>query len=443
MKGLLTMTRGEKITWIFFAATSMQLAFQQPSLILMPGERTNLFSGLWCFLTLMVAILCRRPGSIRLKSPEFLISLSLTVMAVLSGLCSITPFSSSLRVLVLLASGLGGFWCARLLLDSPANQQRFQGLCLLLFAGIVLLSLAGYYASSSTSEGGRIYYFLRVHPQPLTSMILLLSFAPLALLRQASSPLIWAGIILLGLGFAALCLSMTVSVVLIPIVLVVLGTIMGTIRLKHLLLVLIPLVVTVGLFRHQIPWSKLTNKAHLHYRLENYAFSWHIAKQHPLLGIGVRAPRENFLAGYQLAHPYVSHETFAENLADIVSADNNFLTLMTGLGLPFVITYSAAVIMLLVKLVGLAYHPPPGLAIHPLLLLFPVVVGLVQFQLFDGLLFPQNCWFFHIFLGLIPLSTPARQGQEEIAPRHGCPPPPEPTTKGSARVMGTATPGFH
>jgi hypothetical protein len=26
----------------------------------------------------------------------------------------------------------------------------------------------------------------------------------------------------------------------------------------------------------------------------------------------------------------------------------------------------------------------------------------VHFQLFDGLLFPQSCWFFHLLLGLIP-----------------------------------------
>ena len=51
------MTRSEKIIWIFFAATSCQLAFQFPSCLLVAGERTNLFSGLLCFLTLIVAVM--------------------------------------------------------------------------------------------------------------------------------------------------------------------------------------------------------------------------------------------------------------------------------------------------------------------------------------------------------------------------------------------------
>ena len=50
----------------------------------------------------------------------------------------------------------------------------------------------------------------------------------------------------------------------------------------------------------------------------------------------------------------------------------------------------------------LAFKPPAGLFLHPLVLLFPLTVALVHFQLFDGLLFPQNCWFFHLLLGLIP-----------------------------------------
>jgi hypothetical protein len=35
-------------------------------------------------------------------------------------------------------------------------------------------------------------------------------------------------------------------------------------------------------------------------------------------------------------------------------------------------------------------------------LLLPLTMGLVHFQFFDGLLFPQSCWFFNLLLGLIP-----------------------------------------
>jgi len=38
-----------------------------------------------------------------------------------------------------------------------------------------------------------------------------------------------------------------------------------------------------------------------------------------------------------------------------------------------------------------------------LLCFLTLTIGLVHFQIFDGLLFPQGCWFFSLLLGLIPL----------------------------------------
>src|SRR5208337_2630422 len=78
------MTRAEKVIWLLFAATSSQLAFQWPYVVLMPGERTNLFSGLLCFLTLAAVWISKR-GALVYKSPEFLVSAALTLMAVVSA----------------------------------------------------------------------------------------------------------------------------------------------------------------------------------------------------------------------------------------------------------------------------------------------------------------------------------------------------------------------
>ena len=84
------MTRTEKIIWLFFAATSLQLAFLQPYIILVPGEHSNLFSGLLCFLSLIGGPdLCGR-GAIRFRSPEFLISVALVVLGVVSAFNSLT-----------------------------------------------------------------------------------------------------------------------------------------------------------------------------------------------------------------------------------------------------------------------------------------------------------------------------------------------------------------
>ena len=55
----------------------------------------------------------------------------------------------------------------------------------------------------------------------------------------------------------------------------------------------------------------------------------------------------------------------------------------------------------------MAFRPPPGLVLPPLALLCSLALALVHWQLYDGLLFAQNSWFFHILLGLIPVATTA------------------------------------
>jgi hypothetical protein len=399
------MTRAEKVIWVFFAATSCQLALQRPSFLLLAGDRANLFSGLLCFLTLIVAVVYSKRGAINLRSPEFWISVALAVMAVISGLCSLTPLSSSLRVFVLLASGLGGFWCARILLNTLANQRRFQWLCFFMLAGMVLLSLVGYLSAGSIDR------FLPYHTHPLTNVMLLLSFAPLALLYHKSRPLMVMSLILLGLCYVALCLSERISVVFIPLGVFLVGAAWGALRWKYLVLIAVIMAMVVGVFHQKIIWHKLS-LAYPYYRVENFPFSWSIAKKHPWFGIGLRAPRREFLQDYQVKYPGVTQEQFAETVDKIVSADNLFLTFMVGLGFPFTLTYLTVLGILLARLIRLAFRPPAGLFFQPLVLLFPLTVALVHFQLFDGLLFPQSCWFFHLLLGLIPLrgGNPASAG---------------------------------
>ena len=389
------MTRSEKIIWIFFAATCCQLALQRPSFLLVAGERSNLFSGLLCLLTLIVAVAWSPRGAINPRSPEFLISAGLAVIAMISGLLSLTPLASSFRVFVLLASGLGGFWCARILLQNPNNQRLLQWFCCALLAAVVFLSLLGYLMT------GYIDRFLPYHTHSLTNVILLLSFAPLALLTRKSRPLMIMGSILLGVSYITLCLSERISVVFIPLGVFLVGAAFGALRWKYLVFICLVMALVVGAFHQKIIWHKLS-MAYPAYRVENFPFSWSIVKRHPWLGIGLRTPREQFVQDYQPSYPGITKKEFTRISRDIVSADNQFLTFMVGLGLPFTLTYLAALGMLLTRLVGLVPKPPPGLFLHPLVLLFPLTMGLVHFQFFDGLLFPQSCWFFHLLLGLIP-----------------------------------------
>ncbi len=397
------MTRTEKITWLFFGATSLQLAFLQPYIILAPGEHSNLFSALLCCLSLSVALVSMGRGALRFRSPEFLVSVVLVALGVASALNSLPLRSPSFRVAVLLASGLGGFWCARILLQTPENQRRFQWLCLVLLGGVLVLSLTGYLLRGEIQP-----LFFAGSNHPLTNLIFLLTFAPLTLLREKSRPLVLLGVTLLILSYAVLCLSQRLSVVLIPVGLGVAGLCFGTVRLKHVVAGLVVLGLIIGLFSHQILWFKLSQE-YPSYRIENYFFSWGIARQHPLLGIGLSSPRDRFLQDYQIKYPYENREKFAQELAIVHTPDNQLLTFLDGLGFPFTLIYFLAVLTLLVKLVGMAFRPPPGLYFPPLALLFPLAAALIHFQFYDGLLFPQSCWFFHILLGLIPLANAKRQ----------------------------------
>ena len=406
------MPRSEKVIWLFFAAASIQLAFLQPYIILVSREPTNLFSGLLCLLALAVALTFAGRSAIKFKSPEFLISAALLVLGVISAFNSPTPRSSFFRVAVMLASGLGGFWCARLLLNTPENQRRFQWLAIVLLSGIVFLSLTGYL------RYGQIEYFYNKEAahsiqtfsnHPITNMIMLLSFAPLALLWRKSRSLVLLGAVLLGLSYAALCLSQRLSMVLIPVGLGFLGLLLG-LRWKHLVPALLGIALIVGLAGHQILWHKAEPSTQC-YRIENFPFSWTIAKQHPLLGIGLKTPRENFLKDYQVRYTYTDKEQFSKDIASIISADNIFLTLMTGVGFPFLLCYLMALSVLLYKLVKMTLRPPPKYFFHPLVLLFPITAALLHYQFYDGLLFAQNCWFFHILLGLIPIGTGTKAGQ--------------------------------
>jgi hypothetical protein len=397
------LTRTEKITWLFFGAASLQLAFLHPYIILAPGERVNLFSGALCFLSLLVALLLAGRGAIRFRSPEFLVSAALVVLGVASALGNLPLRSPSFRVAVLLASGLGGFWCARLLLNTPENQRRFHWLCLVLLGGVLLLSLTGYLLTRQIH-----YFFSSGSNHPITNLIFLLSFAPLTLLREKSRPLVLLGIALLSLSYVVLCLSERLSVVFIPVGLGVAALLFGALRWKHLVAALLVIGLIIGLFSQQILWFKMS-RGYPTYRIENIFFSWDIARQHPFLGIGLSSHRDRFLKDYQIKYPYQTKEKFAEDVAKIVTPDNQILTFLAGLGFPFTIVYFLAVLTLLVKLVGMTFRPPPGLYFHPMALLFPLTAALIHYQLYDGLLFPQNCWFFHILLGLIPLAPATRK----------------------------------
>lgn len=387
----------ERLVWLLFCATCLQLAFLFPYIVLVPGVRANLFSGALCATTLVGALIVKGPGRIDLRSREVILSLILAGFVMLSCVFSATPGSSSARGFVILASGLGGFWCARLLITSESSRRAFRSLCLVIL-GIILAAGVGIYL-----RDGALHSALDSNPHPLANRILLLWFAPLSLLF-GGGPVAWAVAgALLGGSYVVFYLSMLRSAMVIPPVLAVAAALFRYLRMRYLVVILVPVAIVGAWFFLHLPHQKMAREHEpTYYRAESYPFSLHVALKNPILGVGLRAPRDEYLEDYRIVYPYVTMERFAGSVRRITTSENVFLTFMTELGIPFVVLYSACIVMLLVRLVRAVRRGSESAVIHPLALFLPILAALIHYQVLDGLFHPQLNWFFHLLLGLIP-----------------------------------------
>ncbi len=279
-------------------------------------------------------------------------------------------------------------------------------LCVFLVIGIDMLSLWG------SVFGKNFYSLVDTHWHPLVGRLILLSFAPMALLYQRSLPVVITGIFVLCLSYGVLLLGGGIGVesaVGIPIGMCLLAALFREWRTREFTAILAALFVLAAFFgAHLLHHRKNFEKTHISvaYRIENIFFSPWVASHHPFLGIGLTAPRTDLLDSYETRYPHIGKEDFALWNRELRTSENMFLTFTADLGFPFVIVYSGALAILLFALLRRVLHPPEGLVFHPLVLFLPLMGGLAHFQVFDGILHPQVSWFFHILLGLIPVSTP-------------------------------------
>jgi O-antigen ligase len=402
-------TFAEKIVWVVFIGTCIQLAFLEPWLLLIPGERANVFSGQLCAITLAAALLVARAGSIRISSVEVLVSLGLLALAIVSATLSLSPRSSTIRTLVVMASGLGGFWCARILLNTPRRQRIFAWLCLCLLVVELVVCLWGYRDAGQINEyiyAGNYAGGNRLHQ--LVDIIFLLGVGPLALISWGRPIRVVVGICILGFTCLVLFLAGVQAVdsgVLIPPVLLLLVIVVGSFRLKTTVLLLAVAVILFAVAANFVQYYSRKDHSQLNYqsyRVESYPFAWHIAKKHPFLGIGLTSRREQFLKDYDIWHPQLLKKNFASEIKSGLTSENIFLTFVVGLGLPFAILYTAVLLFLLGRLVRDVLRPPPDQVFQPLVLLIPLTAAFLHSWTTDTFMSPELAWYFHLFLGLIP-----------------------------------------
>jgi hypothetical protein len=379
------------------------LAFLHPYVTLIPGERASVFAGFLCAFTFAAAVLVADPRTIRLAKTEVAVSLVLVALAVVSGLLSPVPWTSSIRALVMVSSMLGGFWCARILINSSARQKTLIWLLSILLGGVTGVSLWSYYIH------GDVYYYLYANPHQIVHMVFLLLIGPLVLISRRRPLGIIVGVVLVVLACATLFLTAVQHIesgVMIPFAVVCILGLLGLFRSKASAGYFVLIVMMTAVAAYFLTY--LSPKAHSgleyqSYRIESYPFSFHIAKKHPLFGIGLRAPRDQFLDDYEVKHPALTKETFGRMVQKDVTPENIFLALMAGTGIPFVVLYCVALIWLLIWLLkNLFRGPPQGFLIPPWALLAPISASLLHSLTTDTFMLPQLAWYFHLLLGLIP-----------------------------------------
>ena len=386
-----------RLAWLAFAIVCFQSTFLEPSMVLIPGQRANVFAGVFCTVALVVALIARKNRPIPWVWPEIWFCLALGVFALLSSAFSVDPVSSGFRVFVLFSSGLGGFWCARILLYDSSGQDRFQWLCVALLAGAVVWGLVGYYAL------GRPSYIFRAHEHPVNTVFLLLWVAPLGMLVRGGRLGLWVGTTLLCASFLVICLSTKMAAMWIPLLAAGIGAGLKIRRGGRIVaLCLVVVAIAVSLTVYFVPVHHWAKSSSVWFRVENYPFSLHIIKKHPVLGIGLCEPRKQYLADYKIHYPGLSAQQFSHVLDTNRTPENVFLTFGTDLGIPFVVLYMVSLAYLLWALFLSLQEKPPEPFMNPLVILVPILAGLLYFQVYDGLMYPQVSWFFHVLLGMIP-----------------------------------------
>jgi len=399
LKWLSELSKAEKVLCAVFCLTCFQLATKFPNITLVPGERAKVFSGLLCGVTLFALIIAKR-GKIRLNSPEWVICLTLSLLCLVSGLFSEDMSSSLWRALILIFSGVGGFWCGRLLFNHPFALLLLARLCLIVLIPLICLGVAGYHLHDN------VLHFVDIHKHILNNLLLVLSFGPLYLLLNGERSHKIIGGLYLVAEYYVLSLSFDPMIWFPPLLLG--GVLLFRLNKRQLGLALIPLVclfLLVGYFHSHKLQKRFFDMADISYwvRAENVSFSYHIAKKKPLTGIGLVAPRQEYLNDYSMVYPYVNKDQFAAILPkENRSSENQFLTFMADLGFPFLFLYTFSVLILYIRLIRWMLMKRKVTEINPIIIWVPVTAALLHFQFFDGLLHPQTSWFFHLFLGMIP-----------------------------------------
>lgn len=367
---------------------SAQATFLVPYVVLVSGERTNLFTP--ALMLLPAFTLCfgaPLAAAQRTWLPWAVLGLGLGA----TSLASTAPFPALLRAFAFFVPAVAGLLCARRLLLDDALLRLFLHFLTFCFTGLIAV---WYFFGQSPP-------FSDLHHHALTGVLVLLSAGPLYLCLTRRGALRWGAALLLAFGYVLCLLAGSRFIVLAPLVLLPFLWAVGRLRLSTTMSLVAVAVLFAGLFFYAKPYKifRLNNYESTFYRLEGIPASLELIRQHPLLGIGIRTPRDGMLAAYEPVFGMVDRETFLEVVKRNVTADNQYLSLPVGVGLPLATLYFFLIYQLFRGYLFKVFRNGSATAGENAFLI-PLLVTVLHFLFYDGLFYPQVSWFFHLLLGV-------------------------------------------
>jgi hypothetical protein len=390
----------DNLPWFIFLGVCFHLIFFIPSPTIIGIPRVKLYSGVVCAIALLSALWSARRKPRIGSNLEFLATIVLICLGILSGMLSKYPIEATYRTFVLWTSCAGGFWAARIVLASPERARQFILLTAPALGVVLILCLISY------KIYGRIwhYHYVDTNEHALAGKIFMLWIGPLWLLREKSLYKKAIAIMLLLTSCAVFFLAYLKIAMLICPILLFIAVVVNLISLKRFLAIIIILSIPLGYVLTNLPPIKRFDPsiAPIFYRVEQYFVSFDIAKQNPILGIGLHTPRIEYIKNYEPVLSSTDKEKFIEQITIIRVSENIFFTFIADLGIPFFVIYTLCLFSLVLRLVSNCIKDLKNRSGNALsqILIIPLFAGLIHFLVWDGLLHPQEAWFFHVLLGL-------------------------------------------
>lgn len=257
-----------------------------------------------------------------------------------------------------------------------------------------------------------------LHSTTVGTLVILLSVGPISLTLSDSCRRQIAGWLLISLGLFLILLTHKRGTFLAVAAMLLVWLAYRLPRLGYLIVAAFLAVVLLFTYRglqdsKSLALDHPSRVTKLH-RLELYSFAWHVYKQHPLMGIGLRPQtHEKYLDDYRQRHPEMTN--FAREVKLLQTFDNMLVTALVELGTLMTLVYLGLVGLIILRFWRQVrpYQESRGRDFFRLLPL----VGLAAHSLiYDTLLFPQVNWLFHVQLGMLAGWSHADQREPGPAP---------------------------